>query len=191
MASKAKGIQARQMPNTTSRRQLCRYCHRIHAPWQCSAYGKMCTGCRKMGHYKKVCRSKRDHMVHELEVEMVQVEEIETVSINSVHLNKNQSVIMAYLDTYAGENNVEILYKINMGSEGNIMPLYIFKKLFKNITVEQLKKSIKNYIKLCTYNRTSIMQLGTCAVFIKFKNIRKFCEQALIWDAWCNIPLYC
>ena len=41
--------------------------------------------------------------------------------------------------------------------------------------VEQLKQSIKNHIRLCTYNSTSIMQLGTCAVFIKFKNIRKCC----------------
>ena len=85
-----------------------------------------------MGHYKKACRSKRDHTVHELEVEMAQDsedEEIETVSINSVHLNKNWSIIMAYLDTYAGKNNVEIPYKIDMDSEGNIMPLYIFKKI--------------------------------------------------------------
>ena len=60
------------------------------------------------------------------------------VSINSVHLNKNWSVIMAYLDTYAGENNLEIPYKINMGSEGNIMPIYIFKRFFKNFMMEQL-----------------------------------------------------
>ena len=131
-----------------------------------------------MRHYKNVCRIKRDHTVHELEVKMAQDsqdEEIETVSINLIHLNKNWSVIMVYLDTYAGENNVEIPYKIDMGSEGNIMPFYIFKKLFKNVLVEQLKRSIKNHIRLCMYNRTSIMQLGTCTVFIKFKNIKKCC----------------
>ena len=38
----------------------------------------------------------------------------------------------------AGKNIIEIPYKINMGSEGNIMPSYIFKKLFKNMTEEQL-----------------------------------------------------
>ena len=41
------------------------------------------------------------------------------------------------------KNNVEIPYKIDTVSEGNFMLLYIFKKLFKNIMVEQLKKSIK------------------------------------------------
>ena len=88
-----------------------------------------------------------------------------------------------------GENIIEIPYKIDMGSEGNIMPLYIFKKLFKNITEEQLKTSIKSHIRLCTYNKTNIMQLGTCAVLIKFKNVKKCCGffvvpgngQALLW----------
>ena len=71
--------------------------------------------------------------MHEVEIEMVQEsqEEIETVSIDSVHLNKNQSVITAHLETHAGKDMVEVPYKIDMGSEGNIMPLYIFKKLFK------------------------------------------------------------
>ena len=41
--------------------------------------------------------------------------------------------------------------------------------------MEPLKRSIKYHIRLCTYNSTSITQLGTCAVFIKFKNIRKCC----------------
>ena len=45
--------------------------------------------------------------------------------------------------------------------------------MFKNIIVEKLKKSIKNHIRLCTYNKTNTMQLWTCAVIIKFKNIKK------------------
>ena len=39
----------------------------------------------------------------------------------------------------AGENIIEIPYKIDTGNEGNIMPLYIFKKLFKNTIEDQLK----------------------------------------------------
>ena len=90
-----------------------------------------------------------------------------------LHFNKNWSVITAHLETHAGESIVEVPYKIDMGSKDNIMPLYLFKKLFKNVTVEELKKSIKNYITLCTYNKINIMQLGTCVVIIKFKNIKK------------------
>ena len=118
------------------------YCGGIHAPQQCPAYGKMCARCKKMDHFRKVCWSKKDHVVHELEVEGVQETldvGIETVNIGSVHLNRNQSLITAHLEIQAGENIIEIPYKIDTGSEGNIMPLYIFKKLFKNTTEDQLK----------------------------------------------------
>ena len=75
--------------------------------------------------------------VNELEIEKSQdgdEGEIETVSINSVHLNKNQPLLMVELEMQSGGNTIVILYKIDMGSKDNIMPLFIFKKLFKNIT---------------------------------------------------------
>ena len=75
-------------------------------------------------------------------VQEPQEEEIETVGINSVYLNKNQSLITAHLEMQVGKTTVEIPYKIDTGSEGNIMPLCIFQKLFKNMTEEQLKRSI-------------------------------------------------
>ena len=118
------------------------------------------------------------HTVHEVEVEVMtelQEEDIETVSINSIHLNSNQSLITAHLKMQVGETTTEVPYKIDTGSEGNIMPLYIFKRLFKNKLEEQLKGSIKSNIKLKTYNRTHITQLSTCAVIIKFKNFKKQC----------------
>ena len=129
-----------------------------------------------MGHFKKVCRSRRDCTVYEVEVEMMpelQEEEIETVSINSIYLNRNHLLITAHLKMQVGKTTIEVPYKIDTSSEGNLMPLYIFKTLFKNMPEEQLKGSIKSNIKLKTYNGTHITQLGTCAVIIKFKNLKK------------------
>ena len=63
---------------------------------QCPVYGKMCMGCGKTGHFRKVCRSKRDCAVHELEAEVAQETceaEIETVSINSVHQFVDNSLL--------------------------------------------------------------------------------------------------
>ena len=73
------------------------------------------------------------------------------------------------------ETALEIPYKIDTGSKGNLMPLYIFQELFKNLGEEQLKRSIKGNVKLKTYNGMHIMQLGTCAVHIKLKNLKKRC----------------
>ena len=94
MAQKLKSSWDRETTPQMSHRQPCRYCGGSHMPRQCPVYGKTCTRCGKMGHFRKVCRSKRDCAVHEVETEIVQEpqqEEIETVSINSVYLNKNRS----------------------------------------------------------------------------------------------------
>ena len=112
----------------------CKYCGGSHAPRQCPAYGKMCASCGQIGHFKKVCRSRRDCAVHEVEIEMMpepQEEEIETVNINSLYLNWNHLLITAYLKMQVGKTTIEVSYKIVTSSEGNLMSLYIFKKLFK------------------------------------------------------------
>ena len=91
--------------------------------------------------------------MYEVEQEMVQEpqeEVIETVSINSVYLNRNWSFITAQLEMQVGKTTLEVPYKIDTGSEGNLMPFYIFKRVFKNMLEEQLKGSIKGNIKLKT-----------------------------------------
>ena len=98
---------------------------------------------------------------------------IETVSIDFVHLNKSQSLLMVELEIHAGTNKIIILYKIDMGSKGNVMLWHIYKRLFKNLTEAELKKTVKRHIKLRTYNKTVITQLGTCVVTINFKDIKK------------------
>ena len=66
--------------------------------------------------------------------------ETEMVSINSVYMNKIQMVLTTKLDTHAGDNKITIPYKIDTGSDGNIMPWYIFKKLFPRVTKAELTK---------------------------------------------------
>ena len=103
-------------------------------------------------------------------------DDIETVSIYSVYMNRNQSMLTTKLDMHTGNNKLIILYKIDTGSDGNIMPCYIFKKLFPRVTEAELMKTIKNHIKLKTYNKTVIAQLGTCMVIINYKDNKKRCE---------------
>ena len=60
-----------------------------------------------------------------------------------------------------------------MGSDGNIMLLHIFKKLFPGVTNEWLAETFSKCILLKTYNKTTITQLGTCKVIIEHKNNRE------------------
>ena len=50
---------------------------------------------------------------------------IDSVNINSIHFNKNCSILTMNLETSAGLNNVMVPYEVGMGSDGNIMPLHI------------------------------------------------------------------
>ena len=150
---------ARAPVGQTLQWQPCWYCGRVQPPRQCPVYGQMFMGCDKMGHFKKVCCSKRSRAVNEIELETSQEHskgEIETVSINSVHMNKNWLLLMVQLKKHAGNSKIIILYKIDTGSEGNIMLWHIFKRLFKNVTEAELKKTVKGHIKLKTYNKTVI-----------------------------------
>ena len=61
----------------------------------------------------------------------------DSVSINSIHVNKNHSVLTANLKT-SGSNNIMVPYKVETGNNGNIMPLHIYKELFHEITNKQL-----------------------------------------------------
>ena len=127
--TESKSTWGREVQVATHQRQPCRYCGQSHAPRQCPVYGKMCAACGKTGHFRKVCRSKRNHSVHEMEIDMEtesQEEDTEIVSINSVYINKKQSSVMAKLQMQAGKMSLEVSYKIDTSSEGNIMLLYIF-----------------------------------------------------------------
>ena len=173
---KPKEDNARAPVGQTSQQQPCWYCGRLHILRQCPAYGKACAGCGKTRHFKKVCCSRRERVVNEIEVEVTQEYsegEIETMSIDSVHLNKNHSLLMVESEMHAGSNNIIIPYKIDMGSKGSIMSWLIFKGLFKNVKEDELKKTIKGHIKLRTYNKTVITQLGTYVVMISFKILKR------------------
>ena len=50
----------------------CRYYGSTHPPRQCPAYGKMCMECSKVGHFCRVCRSKKTRAVNELGQEIIQ-----------------------------------------------------------------------------------------------------------------------
>ena len=101
---------------------------------------------------------------------------IELVGINSIYLNKNQLMLTAKLEMCIGSNNMIIPYKIDTGSDGNIMPWYILKKLFPRVTKSLLMRTFKNHIKLKMYNKTFITQLGMCTAIRTYQNNRKKCE---------------
>ena len=60
-----------------------------------------------------------------------------------------------------------------MGSDGNIIPLYMHKKLFPRAAIEQLAATRDTNIKLKMCNQTTVTQLGICRVKIEYNNKQK------------------
>ena len=71
--------------------QSCRYCGSSHQPRGCLAYGKKCIECHKISHFREVCRSGRNRIIHDLKQKQDQhyeeVDHIGTININSIYLN--------------------------------------------------------------------------------------------------------
>ena len=75
----------------------------------------------------------------------VEESSIVSVNVNSIHFSKNHLVITANLKTLANKNSTIVPYKVHTGSDGNIMSLHIYKKLFPGIINKQLVTKIVAY----------------------------------------------
>ena len=69
-----------------------------------------------------------------------------------------------------------IPYKADTGSDGNIMPLQIYKKTFPRKTSEQMVATKNESIQLKMHNKTTITQLGMCTVEIEHEKNKKGCK---------------
>ena len=152
------------------RRKSCGY---IHLSRWCPVYGKMCAVCGKSNHFKEVCKSGSSKMLHSIDSQEEQHQDednickvnINSININSITLNSKCSVITANINAWSSQDKLGVPYKVDSGSDGNIIPLNILKK---NYTLGPQKKQLaamKNEsIKLRTYDSSTIAQLGRCTV---------------------------
>ena len=61
--------------------------------------------------------------------------------------------MIANLKTSSNKLVITVIYKVDIGSDGNIMPLHIYKKLFPRATIEQLEAARDTDIKLKMCNQ--------------------------------------
>ena len=55
-------------------------------------------------------------------------------------------------------------YKIDIESDGNVIPTRMYKVLFQQTNISELKKSLKGKIMFHAYNNLCILQIGICRV---------------------------
>ena len=75
----------------------CRYCGLVHkfGSANCKAFGKSCNKCKKMNHFPRVCRSRKNPKDIETEIESEEATDVEQTNVEEVEI-----------DTAAGENEI-------------------------------------------------------------------------------------
>ena len=98
--------------------------------------GKHVQDARKLATSRQYARAERPREVNDreqIENQDEAEEDIKMASIDSTQFNKNHCVLTANIKTAAGHNKIVVVYKIDTGSDSNIMPFHLYKKLFPNI----------------------------------------------------------
>ena len=75
-----------------------------------------------------------------------------------------RSITITKLKTKSSQKIETDKQKLDIGSDGNLMPIKMYRMVFLYRSVTDLNKSMK--IVLCTYNNSSIQQMGLCRVTI-------------------------
>lgn len=141
-------------------KNTCSKCFRKHAYGKCPAWGKTCNNCRKLNHFSVACRNRK-------------INEIEDnhSSFSSDSANSLLLETVNYVDSLKSEwreavlvDNFEIVFKIDTGSEVNIIPINEYRNISEKRNLEKTDK------KLRSYTGHSLKILGTCKLNCTFGN---------------------
>ncbi|MCG7879449.1 MAG: RNase H-like domain-containing protein, partial [Candidatus Thiodiazotropha endolucinida] len=128
----------------------------------CKAKGKQCNFCHKWNHFENVCRSKKSvHEVSERNYDsQVQNSDSDDFFVDSVESNKFVND-QAFVEIEVGPSYVPINFKIDTGSQVNILPFQTYKKLKLHHTLQ------KPSTKLTAYGGNTLNTLGCVTLTCK------------------------
>ena len=133
-----------------SRSFKCSRCSRSHAARRCPAYGKTCNLCKGRNHYASCCQSSEAICKVKDERKMpYQNDDFDVLDVTIGNISSDRDWIMKA--NIAGK---DINFKIDTGSQANLMPLSLFRKI-------QAGRVKASHAVLRSYNGGVIKQLGT------------------------------
>ena len=124
-------------------RPSCGKCGYVHARDNCPARGKQCIVCSRMGHFAKVCRSRQQQNTTVSAINMDDKKEEEAWAEEETEQTQEDKYAHLFIGAVSGDstNNSklwfdtlkicgeEMSFKLDSGSEANILPERIFRKL--------------------------------------------------------------
>ena len=149
-------------------------------------------------HFKAVCKScsdsrhdhsrqrpknkgkgKKFHEINEQNDEVMDdlAEQVQSLVYNDVHFNaiNTQMHTLIKCEIPDGQSS-DHTFKIDTGDDGNLMPISMFSRLFPQVGLDALSRTIEKDVTLYTYNNSPIKQYGTCHVKLSFKSRSSICK---------------
>lgn len=184
----------------------CTRCNFNHAVRKCPAYGKKCLKCQGMNHFAKCCKSKNINNIDSSTNPEYEDACIDSVKLDNklnpeldeekCNIFSNNDFYISSIDTFPivskkilnnnycwveklkleNEDN-EITFKLDSGSDVNILPMKFFSKLkLKN------KKMNKSHMRLRAYGGSQLLPLGCVTLNVIVQNV-KYMESFVVIDS--------
>ena len=108
-------------------------------------------------------------------------EQVQSLFYNDVHFNAMNARMHTTLkcETPDGWSSDQI-FKIDTGSDGNLMPISMFARPFPQVSLDALSRTIEKDVTSYAYNNTPIKQFGTCSVRLCFKGRSFVCKYFVV-----------
>ena len=103
-------------------------------------------------------------------------DQVQSLFYHDIHFNNVNMRMHTELGCETSQNRSKQVFKVDMGADGNLMPITMFMKLYPKISLETLAKTIDKGITLFVYNNTPIKQYATCSVKITFNGKQEICK---------------
>ena len=84
-------------------------------------------------------------------------------------------------------NQTTVHVKLDTGASSNLLPYNMFREIFPQVYVKDLRCSIDNNVCLEAYNKISIKQLGTCCLTVRHGKQSHLCHFFVVPDYYCPI----
>ena len=111
----------------------CSYCGDSHKFRECPAFGKMCTSCKTINHFAKVCRSRnggfQSSKVHEVVAEEEDSEENDYAFLGECLIDNVGNPNNSFWSVKAKLNDCGVIFKIDTGAAVNLINYETYSKL--------------------------------------------------------------
>ena len=104
-------------------------------------------------------------------------EQVQSLFYNGVHFNAINARMHSTFKCKTPDGwSSDQIFKIDTGADGNLMPIRIFARLFPQVSLDTLSRTVNKSVTLYAYNDTEIRQFGTCSVRLNFKGRSHVCK---------------